>query len=232
MDDPKNRDLELWRHWKQTQAPADLDNLIKQLWPVIRRETARWASIVSPSMLDNEAKLQAIKAFQSYNPHAGAALSTHLTNQLQKLSRTAYARQSTLNVPEQKRLLFNNYNRAYRQLEDLHGRPPTLDDIADHMRVPPAKLRDVVSVVGKKEFMESGDGPAFVQFMDDPEVVHLAHHDMTPVQKRIFEMRTGYGGNAVKSGEGIMHATGLTQGQLSYQLNQIKALLEQAQRLR
>jgi len=232
MDDTKSRDLELWRQWKNTQSQADLDALIKQMWPVIRRETARWAAIMSPAMLDNEAKLLAIKAFQTYNPTVGAALSTHLTNQLQKLSRTAYARQSTLGVPEQKRLLFNNYNRAFRQLEDLHGRPPTLDAIADHMRLPPAKLREVVDVVGKKEFMESGDGPAFVQFMDDPEVVHLAYHDMTPVQKKIFEMRTGYGGNAVKSGAGIMHATGLTQGQLSYQLNQIKALLERAQRLR
>lgn len=232
MDDAKNKDLELWRKWKASQSQADLDALIKQMWPVIRRETARWASIVSPTMLDNEAKLQAIKAFKSYNPMAGAALSTHLTNQLQKLSRTAYARQSTLAVPEQKRLLYNNYNRAYRQLEDLHGRPPSLEDVADHMRLPPAKLQEVVSVVGKKEFMESGEGPSFVQYMDDPEVVDLAYYDMTPLQKKIFEMRTGYGGNAVKSGAGIMHATGLTQGQLSYQLTQIKALLEQAQRLR
>jgi DNA-directed RNA polymerase specialized sigma subunit len=232
MDDTKNRDLELWRQWKRTQSPADLEALIKQMWPVIRRETMRWSAIVPQTMLENEAKLLAIKAFQTYSPTAGASLSTHLTNQLQKLSRTAYARQSTLGVPEQKRLLFNNYNRAYRELEDLHGRPPSLNDIADYMRVPPSKLREVVDLVGKKEFMESGEGPTFIQYMDDPEVVHLAYHDMTPIQKKIFEMRTGYGGSAVKSGKEIMRATGLTQGQLSYQLNQIKALLEKAQRLR
>ncbi len=232
MDDPKAKDLELWRKWKQTQSEADLDALIKQMWPVMRRETGRWAAIVSPSFLDNEAKLLAIKAFNSYNPNAGATLSTHLTNQLKKLSRVAYARQSTLSVPEQKRLIYNQYNHAYRQLEDQTGRPPTLNDIADHMRLPPKRLQSIVNTVGKKEFMESSDGPAFVQHMDDPEVIDLAYHDMTPVQKKIFEMRTGYGGNAVKSGAGIMQATGLTQGQLSYQLNQIKELLERAQRLR
>lgn len=232
MDDTKSRDLELWQQWKRTHSQVDLEALIKQMWPVIRRETQRWANIVSPTMLDNEAKRQAIKAFEKYNPNAGASLSTHLTHQLQKLSRVGYARQSTVSVPEQQRLIFNNYTRAVRQLEDLHGRPPKLEEVADHMRLPPKRLQTVVDLVGKKEFMESGEGPAFAQYMDDPEVVHLAHYDMTPIQKQIFEMRTGYGGNAVKSGAGIMHATGLTQGQLSYQLNQIKALLEKAQPLR
>ena len=232
MNDTKNKDLELWRKWKQTRSTADLEALMTQMAPVIRRETQRWSAIVPMTMLNNEAKILAIKAFESYNPNAGTALATHLVNQMQKLSRTAYARQSSVSVPEQKRLLFNNYTRAKSQLEDMSGRPPSLDEIADHMRLPPKRLQAVIDVVGKREYMESGDGPSFLMHMDDPEVVHLAHHDMTPVQKKIFEMRTGYEGNAVKSGAGIMHATGLSQGQLSYQLNQIKLLLEQAQRLR
>lgn len=232
MNETKNKDLELWKAWKQSRSQYDLEALIKQMTPVIRRETARWSNIVPQTMLENEAKLLAIKAFETYNPAAGTALATHLTNHLQKLSRIAYARQASVSVPEQKRLTFNNYMRAKSQLEDMHGRPPTLDEVADHMRLPPKRLQSVVELVGKREYMESGDGPAFMMLMDDPEVVHLAYHDMTPVQRRIFEMRTGYNGNAVKNAAGIMHETGLTQGQLSYQLNQIKSLLEKAQRLR
>lgn len=232
MSETKNKDLELWKAWKQSRSQYDLEALLKQMAPVIRRETSRWSNIVPQNMLDNEAKLLAIKAFETYNPAAGTALSTHLVNHLQKLSRIAYARQSSVSVPEQKRLIFNNYVRAKSQLEDMHGRPPTLDEVADHMRLPPKRLQSVVELVGKREYMESGDGPAFQMYMDDPEVVHLAYHDMTPVQKRIFEMRTGYNGHAVKNAAGIMHETGLTQGQLSYQLNQIKSLLEKAQRLR
>ena len=232
MSETKSKDQELWKKWKQTRSPMDMEALMKQMAPVLRRETSRWSSIVHATMLENEAKLLAIKAFESYNPSAGTALSTHLVNQLQKLSRIAYARQSSVSVPEQKRLIFNNYNTIKSQLEDVHGRPPTIDEVADHMRLPPKKLQGVIDLVGKREYMESGDGPSFLMFMDDPEVVHLAFHDMSQQQKRIFEMRTGYGGNAVKSGAGIMHELGITQGQLSYQLNQIKQLLEKAQRLR
>jgi len=232
MSETKSKDQELWKKWKQTRSPMDMEALMKQMAPVLRRETSRWSSIVPSTMLENEAKLLAIKAFESYNPSAGTALSTHLVNQLQKLSRIAYARQSSVSVPEQKRLIFNNYNKIKSQLEDVHGRPPTIDEVADHMRLPPKKLQGVIDLVGKREYMESGDGPSFLMFMDDPEVVHLAFHDMSQQQKRIFEMRTGYGGNAVKSGAGIMHELGITQGQLSYQLNQIKQLLEKAQRLR
>ena len=232
MTPTKDKDLDLWKAWKASRSQYDLEALLKQMAPVMRRETLRWASIMAPAKLENEAKLLAIKAFETYNPNAGTALATHVTNHLQKLSRSAYARQSTVSVPEQKRLLFNNYMRARSQLEDATGRPPSLDEIADHMRLPPKRLQAVVDVVGKREYMESGDGPSFLMHMDDPEVVHLAYHDMTPTQKKIFEMRTGYGGNAVKGGAAIMHATGLTQGQLSDQLNQIKQLLERAQQLR
>jgi hypothetical protein len=55
---------------------------------------------------------------------------------------------------------------------------------------------------------------------------------MSPVQKQIFRMRTGYEGTPISNASKIMRELKLTQGQLSYQLIQIKALLQRAQRLR
>jgi DNA-directed RNA polymerase specialized sigma subunit len=231
VDTTKRDDIALWRAWKASGSNQDLEALMKQLAPLLRRETARWSAIVPMNMLDNEAKRLTIEALKTYDP-AQSALGTHVTYRLQKLSRIGYARQSTLAVPEQKRLLFNQYDRAKKQLEDLHGRPPNLDEIADHMRLPPKYLQNVIDVVGRREFMESGDGPVFVQHMDDPEVVHLAYHSMTPVQQQVFQMRTGYMGAQVLPGHAIMKATGLTQGQLSYQLGAIKKTLTRAINLR
>jgi len=228
----KDRDQVLWKAWKASNTQPDLMALHKQMTPVIRRETQRWSGIVPATFLQNEANKLAIKAFQTYDPAHGTALSTHLVNHLQKLSRTAYERQSSVGVPEQKRLTFNTYQRVKSQLEDVHGRPPTHNEIADHMCIAPKHLQSIVDLVGKREFMESGEGPAFAQHMDDPELIHLAWHDMTPIQRQVFEMRTGYNNTKVHTGAEIMRVTGQSQGQLSYTLGGIKTLLERAQSLR
>lgn len=231
MSETRNKDLELWRTWKASRSPAATDALLRQLAPILKGQVDRWARVAPRYLLENEAKLLAIKAFESYDP-SRAALATHVTNALAKLSREAYERQSTLSVPEAKRLMFNNVHKQSQTLEDHLGRPPSLDELADHMRLPQARVQSLLQEVGKRELMESGEGPSFVQHADDPEVVHLAFHDMTPLQQHIFSLRTGYNGAKITNGTGIMRATGLSQGQLSLQLTKITATLQRAQALR
>ena len=234
MSFDKSKDVELWQTWKRTQSPQDLDSLLKQMEPVIQREVGRWKRIAPEFLLNNEAKRLAIKAFENYDPNRQppTALGTHVTNALLKLTRTAYARQSTLSIPEAKRLTFNNITKARVTLEEEFGRPPTLEELSDHMRLPPKRMQMLMVDVAKREFMESGEGPTFVQHTDDPEVMHLAWHDMSDMQKKIFEHRTGYNGAPVLSGTKIMRETGLSQGQLSHQIGKIKTLLSRAQTLR
>jgi DNA-directed RNA polymerase specialized sigma subunit len=228
----KSLDLELWERWKRQPTSTNLEALIQQLMPLIRRETQRWASVVPPYILENEAKLLTIKACQSYNPNAGTALATHIINQLQKLSRTAYKNQSTLSVPEQQRLTFNRYNQALSHLEDLNGRKPTMEDAADYLAIKPKKLRQIIENVGQRELIESGEGPSFIQSTSD-DVLHLAYKDMTPLQQKIFEMRTGYNNTPIaKDARSILKALNISQGQLSYQITAMKPILERAQRLR
>ena len=232
MNEVKNEDLVLWRKWKGSPTPQNLEALIKQLLPIIKRETSRWGSLVPSYIMENEAKLLAIKACETYNPNAGAALATYVISQLQKLSRTAYKNQSALSVPEQQRLMFNQYNAAQRHLEDLNGKRPTLEETADYLAVKPKKLQFLVENVGRKELIESGEGPAFAKDHSE-DILDLAFADMTPIQQKIFQMRTGYQNTPIaKDSNSIMRQLNLTQGQLSYQLNSMKPLLERAQRLR
>lgn len=228
----KRKDHQLWQAWKKAPTQQNLDPLMKQMMPLLRREMTPWSNVVPAAYLENEAKNLAIKAFNTYDPKHGTTIGTHTVNHLKKMSRTAYERQSSIGVPEQKRLTFNTYQRVKSQLEDEHGRPPSHNEIADAMRLPPKHLQSIVELVGKRELMESGEGPSFAQHLDDAEVIHLAWHDMTPLQRSIFEHRTGYNGAQILSGAGIMHKLNVTQGQISYQLQAIRELLERAQKLR
>lgn len=230
-------DVTLWRRWKETNSQADLERLMRQVMPLIMNEVRKSDRVVSPLVLEAQAKRIALKAFQTYDPGRGVLLSTHVVANLQKLSRTRYEHQSTLSVPEQHRITFNKIQMVHAQMEDELGRRPNIDEIADRLGLPQAHIKKIVGNVARKEFLESGEGPAFQRQSDD-DVIHLAYADMTPLQKRIFEMRTGYNGTSVpnpaiiRDGAGIMKELDITQGQLSYQINKLEELLSRADRLR
>jgi hypothetical protein len=56
--------------------------------------------------------------------------------------------------------------------------------------------------------------------------VDLVYHDLSPLQKSIFEHTTGYGGAPVLDGKAMMKKLNLTQGQLSYEKSKIIARIK------
>lgn len=227
--DERAKDLELWKRWRASRSPADLEALMRQVDPLLQREVNKWAAVVPRFVLLNEAKKAALKAFEGYDPNRKILLSTYLTSHLQKVSRTAYERQSTFAIPEQHRLTFNRVQRARAELEDELGHPPELHHVADHLGIPVPRLTDILTNVARKELMESGDGPAMGAEHDDGAVIELAYHQMTPRQRQIFDLRTGSHGRAEAGDDKqILRELGITQGQLSYELTKITRLLEQA----
>jgi DNA-directed RNA polymerase specialized sigma subunit len=231
MNTASDRDLELWEKWRHSRSIPDMEALFKQIEPILRREIGRWTSIAPAFVLEAEAKKLALRAFENFDPNRGVKLSTYVTHWLQKLSRSAYSRQSTVSIPEHQRLTYNRYQRTVADLENELGHPPHMQHVADHMGLPLPKLQNILHNVARKEFLESGEGPAFQHYTDD-DLVHLAYQDMLPLQKRIFELRTGYNGHPIQTGAQIQKTLAITQGQLSYELGKIKTHLEQMQRLR
>lgn len=222
MNPLKTTDIELWRQWKKTRAPSDLQALLTQMNGILMREVGKWAPSMSRSYLEGEAKRLAVEAFETYDPNFGAALSTHIASRLVKLSRVVYATQNTARLSETKNLLFHTYHTATHDLRDRHGREATNEELADHLGWSPKKLESFQRQSQRKEFVESEDHPE----VDDAEdhLVDYIYHDLTPLQKQIFEHSTGYLGKQKLSGDALMKQLGITQGQLSYQ----KTLIVQA----
>jgi hypothetical protein len=227
----KEKDLELWRKWKASKSPADLEVLMKQMSGPMQSQVGRWASIAPRFLLENEAKKLALQAFETYDPNRvpPVALNTHVTNWLQKLSRIAYERQATVSIPEHKRIQYNQFTRARTMLEDQLGAPPSMKQLADHMAIPEHKLKDLITEVEKREYLESEEHPDATVEQDEKRLIDLAYHDMTPVQQKIFKWKTGYENTPVQNNAFIMKELKLTQGQLSYELTKIKDLMLKAQ---
>jgi len=222
----KTTDMELWRRWKRTQSPDDLQLLLNQMRPIIMREVLKWSGSMSSSLLEAEGKRLAVEAFQSYDPNAGAALSTYVASRLPKLSRMVYANQNTARLSETQALLFHTYTRAKNELTDTHGHEPSQAQLADHLGWSTKKLTAFQRQVGRKEFVESEDHPEHSSAED--HLTDFIYHDLTPQQQKIFEYKTGYNHSPQLSGAEICKKLNITQGQLSYQLNQIVRVAENA----
>lgn len=214
-------DLAAWKAWKAKPTDANATALLAQVAPLIHKEANKWAGTLAKPLLETEGKRLAMQAFHSYDPDKGAALGTHVVNQLQRMSRLSYANQNVARLPENKMLLYHAYNVAHSELADEHGRAPTTDEIADRLGWPIKKVEEYRQSIGRREMLESGglfessDAGLYDEDKQD-HLVDFIHHDLPPQHKLIFEHLTGYGGAEVLSNQQIQKKLGMTQGQYSY----------------
>lgn len=216
------RDLALWKAWKRNPSDAAASALLAQVAPLISREASKWDQTMARPLLETEGKRLAMQAFHGYDPSKGAALGTHVVNQLQRMSRLSYANQNVARLPENKMLWFHAYHRADARLGDELGRSPTTDEIADELGWSIPRVEEFRRSIGRRELLESGghDDSGATGLHDDARQDHtldFVHHGLPPTQKAIFEHLTGYAGTETLSNTLIQKKLGLTQGQYSYQ---------------
>lgn len=222
-----DKDLELWKKWKKSRSPHDLEKLINQLNPLIQAEVNRRAGTLARPALVGQATALAVKAIKSFDPSKNVKLSTHVANQIQKLSRMNYAHQNAARIPEHTMLQFQTVQIAKEDFKANEGREPSYVELADTLGWSPKKVQQFNEQFGRAELIESGDVPGgmFVSAEHDPSIDY-AYYSMTPRQQKIFEFSTGYQGAPRLSNGQIMKKLGITQGVLSYEKNKIKTLLK------
>jgi DNA-directed RNA polymerase specialized sigma subunit len=223
----KERDIELWKAYNQNPGRHTLKPLMKQIDPVIQVEVNKWSGAIARPVLEAKAKALALEAIKSYNPNAGAALATHVTNRLKKLSRKVYTHQDAVRLPEYKKLKVQSLHKANEALMGIHGREATNQELADHLAWSP-KMLSGVQQSQHAELIQSEDmGAGMFQQQSvwgsdtDDGMVDMLYFDMEPTDKLIFEHSTGYSGKPILSNAELRAKTKLTQGQLSYRKRQM-----------
>lgn len=234
MSSRKEKDIELWERYKKQPKRQTLKPLIRQMDGVIQGQVNKWYGQLPRPYLEAKAKNLAVDAFDSYDPDRGAALSTHLTNQLQKLSREVYTHSDAVRIPEHKRLKVNTYLRAQKELMGELGREPTSAELQDHLNWAPSTVSKIEAAMNS-ELLESEDvgGGLFEResvWAPDNEdaIVDMFYHDLNAQNKLIFEHSTGYGGKPELSNTELANKLGLTPAQLSYRK---RKLVDQLQNL-
>ncbi len=212
-------DIDLWKQYKKSHSNVDRDALLKRFDSLIQTQVNKWAGPVPRQVLLTEAKLLAIKAFDTYKEGQGAALGTHVVNNLQPLSRVVYTYQNSMRLPENATLKMHAYNTANENLKAFYGRAPTTDELHSELGWTTkeiSRIRDYAH----NNLMESGpevSGDFFSKRDDDSDVILAGiYAELLPDEKTLFEFTTGYNNRPRLSNPEIMKRLHITQSQLSY----------------
>ena len=211
-------DQALWEQYRKNKSPQLRDELLKRFDGLIQSQVNKWAGPVPRQALVTEAKILAVKAFDTYKPNMGTALGTHVVNSLQPLSRIVYTHQNTMRIPENTAIKIQTYNTAVENLKAMYGRPPTTDELHSELgwnTKEIARMRDY----SHKNLIESGpeiSGDFFEK--DDDSDVMLAgiYAELLPEEKTLFEYITGYNNRPKLSNTQIKERMHMSQAQLSY----------------
>jgi DNA-directed RNA polymerase specialized sigma subunit len=213
----KDKDIAVWREWKGNQTENNMQKVLDRMNPVVQGEVNRWSGTLARPLLELEAKRLASEAIKSYSPGRGAALATHVTNRLRKLSRISYTHQNVARIPEYQTMQFHTYQSAKSDLEDKLGREPSGAELSQQLGWSRPYLSRFQTSL-RTEFLESGEPPPiFDKPSDDARVIDFIYNDLPPQQQTIFQHTTGYMGSPVLSNRQLMKKLRLSQGQLSYQ---------------
>lgn len=220
--DVKAKDIRLWNKYKDTGDVVYKQQLLKQFAPLIHSQVKKWDGVVPRGVLNNEAKLLASKAIDSYSPNKGAALSTHIANNLAPISRIIYTYQNTARLPENLTLKMQSFNGAQEHLVSSLGRDPTTDELKDELgwaasdinRIKNYNRKDLIESVGNV----SGDFYNSDAMEQDSELAAI-YYSLTPDEKPLFEDTTGYNTNIKLSTAQLLKKYNMSQAQLSYKKN-------------
>ncbi|HSN72859.1 MAG TPA: sigma-70 domain-containing protein [Steroidobacteraceae bacterium] len=220
--------------WRSNQRPEQMTQLLDAARPVIDRALSAYAG--GNKALTGRAKRLAIDAFKTFDPTRGAKLRTHLYIRLQPLQRAYTKRTSPLAVPERVQLDLLRLQQTERAMRDELNREPADMELAERLNMSPRRIAHVRAfskgLVSEGQLRSPEGEPlqlGLQQVSPDDLWVEYVHHDLSPIDKKIFEWKTGIYGKKMLSTNEIARRLNISPSAVSQRALKIAMLLERLQ---
>lgn len=201
--------------YQSDPTPARLSAVVRSLTPTISYALSSLQSQSDPVM-KIKARTLAAKAVQSYDPDRGAALPTWVSSQLLPLRRARRNMQTAVRVPERIHLDAYSLAKAEKDFVDKHNREPDVAELSDFSKMPIRRIAAIRSTMRRTPSETSiGEGAPPIETDFTGEAVDYVHQDSDHVDRRILELKTGYGGHEVTPPWRIAEMLKLTPTQLT-----------------
>lgn len=195
----RQEEIQTWEKWKQTGKGEYLTDLMHSLNPLLSSQVRKFSGSNLPqSALESEAQSLAVKALRTYDPTKGAALGTHVTNELRHINRYVAEYQNIGRIPEARVLAISKFNNVKSHLEQELGREANVHELADALSWSPQEVermqrelrKDLTDPEGKDGFFNL----VFHTTDRDLTAVHFVHFSAPNDEKLLLEYLFGIGG--------------------------------------
>jgi len=226
------RELQLWKEWKASgENPEKLELLLRSYQPLIESQAGiyKGKTPLPPEAIDAQYKILFVQALRTYDPSRGAALNTHVHNQLMKGKRYVATYQNFSRIPENRVFNIGNFQRTQDTLTEELGRAPTHEELATRLdwslkevgRMHKEQRKDLVT----SRFEED----PFASNIDDArlkEVMHMIYYEFTPEEQLVWDYSIGAHGKPKLSAGEIAQTMNISGPKVSRIRNAIKSKLE------
>jgi hypothetical protein len=201
--------------YKMDPTPSNKRFVVDSLKPTIDYALVN-LGVADDSYMRSKARVLAGRAIDKYDPQHGAALHTWVSRQLMPLRRERRQTQSIVKVPERIQLDAVGLMKAEREFIDKHNREPDVDELADASRLSPKRIkriRETMRPVPSEVAFEGILPGAESDFLE--EALEYVYKDSDLIDKKIIEMKMGYGGSSMYAPKDVATRLNLTAPQLS-----------------
>jgi len=188
--------------WQQAPGPDTLSEVVRRLEPTTQG-VLRQINMASNPIAVQKARVMTGKAVRTYSPQHGTSLATWVNRQLQPMRRYGRTNLTSSRVPERIQLDALAVHRAEQEFVDKYQREPDLVELADHSKIPTRRIAEIRRTFRRSaaegSMVDDQGAPAGLpgQQTDDPlmdEAIEYVYRDVDAVDRRIIEMKTGFGG--------------------------------------
>lgn len=155
-----------------------------------------------PEVIRNQFKIQALKAFETFDPNRGVQLNTHVTNMMRKATRYLIRHQNIGVVPEVRALKARDFLEGRAQVAERLGREPNQLELSQHLKWSPAEVRRM-----EREMRQSSptaqweDEPTGLRPSREAEVIQMIQYELSGEERLVYEYLFGIGKPQMQPGQ-------------------------------
>jgi DNA-directed RNA polymerase specialized sigma subunit len=202
--------------WQKTKNPELFAELVVRYQPIVNSVVNKYKTWgISPPTLRANANTQVIKALQTYKPTGGAAPSTHIWNNLQKVQRLAGGSLQSGHIPESRNMKRITFQTVRENMVDQLGYEPNSSQMADELGWDVREVARMESELGGETTASDASfdfyGNSTVFENKDKALADYLYLELDDRDKTIFEHSFGYAGKQKLNNKEIAQRLGTNE---------------------
>jgi RNA polymerase primary sigma factor len=233
MNPLKQQEIDIWKQWHKTKDPAFANKLLTSMDPFLQSNVNRYSGAPIPRpAIESQARLLALKAFETYNPKMGTQLNTHVGHELKHLHRYVLDYQNVGKIPENRGIAISRFKNIKSNLTEELGREPTILELADALTWSVAEVERMQIELRADLNVSQGKEEAFFDSQYNltdttKDIVEFVYWSSPPKEQKIMEYWFGIGGHQKMSMDEMAKKLRITPDEIKVISKQIAAKIKE-----